>query len=340
MKRFRSILFLLAAACGKSDAAGDAGGAVTVGVQAARTDSISEVLTLTGQLAALPGGSAVLAAPADAIVQSIQVQMGDRVARGQQLMQLDAPELTTAAQSMAAQARSDSMDLERQRGLYQQGIAARRQLEEREAAAASSRAQANAALELLHRARVTSPIAGGIQRLPVQVGERVSAGQVLAEVVNGTGLDLHAGVPAAALSRLHVGQPVALQTEGLEQPVAGRLVAIAPAIDSSSGLGEVVVRAPAAGGLRVGSGATGQLQLRLLRDVLVISDSALVPGDSGLQVFVVGADSIAHARPVRVLVRNRGRAAVSGEIHPGDRVVVSGAYGLTDSTRVVPLATP
>ncbi|HSB54649.1 MAG TPA: efflux RND transporter periplasmic adaptor subunit [Gemmatimonadales bacterium] len=340
MKRYRCILLLLAAGCGKSDSTDDAGAGVTVGVQAAALDSISEVLTLTGQLTAMPGGSAVLAAPADAIVQSIRVQLGDRVGRGQLLIQLDAPELTTAAQSLTAQARSDSMDLERQRGLYQQGIAARRQLEEREAAAASSRAQADAAMELLRRARVTSPISGGIQRLLVQVGERVSAGQTLIEVVNGTGLDFHAGVPAAALNRVRLGQAVALQGEGLDRPVAGRLVAIAPAVDSSSGMGEVVVRAPLAGGLRVGSGATGALQLRVLRDVLVISDSALVPGEGSLQVFVVGADSIARARAVTVQVRNAGRAAVSGEIHQGDRVVVSGAYGLTDSTRVVPIATP
>lgn len=340
MRRRGWLLLILALSCRKSGTTDDPASAVTVGVQAATMDSISEVLRLTGQLTPLPGGSAALAAPADAIVQSIPVQLGDRVGRGQVLIQLDAPELTTAAQSMTAQARSDSMDLERQRGLYQQGISSRRQLEEREAAAASSRAQAQAAQELLRRARVTSPISGGIQRLLVRVGERVSAGQPLVEVVNGAGLDFHAGVPAAALGRIRIGQAVALEAEGLDHAVAGKLVAIAPAIDSTSGMGEVVVRAASADGLRAGSGATGVLHLRLLRDVLVVPDSALVPAESGLQLFVVGPDSIARARPVTVQVRNHGRASVTGEIKAGDQVVVSGAYGLTDSTRVVPIATP
>jgi RND family efflux transporter MFP subunit len=331
---------LLMLGCGKGETAGDPASGVSVAVQSATLDSISEVLTLTGQLSPLPGGSALLAAPADAVVQSIGVQLGDPVGRGQVLMQLDAPELTTAARSLAAQARSDSMDLERQRGLYQQGISARRQLEEREATAAGSKAQAEAALELLRRARVSSPIAGGVQRLLVQVGERVSAGQPLVEVVNGSGLDLHAGVPAAALSRIHVGQSVTLRSEGLDHPVSGKVAAIAPAIDSTSGMGEVVVRVATANGLRAGGGATGALQLRVLRNVLVVPDSALVPADSGLQLFVVGPDSIAHSRAVTVQVRTGGRASVTGEIKAGELVVVSGAYGLTDSTRVVPITAP
>ena len=82
------------------------------------------------------------------------------------------------------------------------------------------------------------------------------------------------------------------------------------------------------------------VQLRLLRDVLVVPDSALVPADGGLQLFVVGSDSIARARAVAVEIRAGGRAAVTAEVHPGDLVVVSGGYGLTDSTRVKPIVLP
>jgi RND family efflux transporter MFP subunit len=338
--RGRAIALLLLAGCRPGDSAPDSPAAVSVGVQPVVEDSISEVISVSGRLTALPGGSALLTASADAVVQQVAVQLGDRVRSGQLLLRLDAPELTTAAAAMAAQAHSDSLDLARQRSLYEQGITSRKQLEEREAAAAGSSAQADAARSLLARARVTSPIGGGVQRLLVQTGERVAAGQPLVEIVNGTALDFHAGVPAGSLARLRLGQPVSLLAEGPDHPVIGRLVAIAPAIDSTSGMGEIVVRVSAPDGLRAGSSATGTILLQRIPRAIVVPDSALVPGEGGLRLFVVGPDSIARARAVSPSVRTAGRAAVTGDVKPGDLVVVSGAYGLTDSTRVKPIAQP
>jgi len=55
-----------------------------------------------------------------------------------------------------------------------------------------------------------------------------------------------------------------------------------------------------------------------------------------MSVFVVGADSVAHAHHVTVGVRQKGRAEVTGDIQAGDRVATTGAYGLSDGMRVVP----
>jgi multidrug efflux pump subunit AcrA (membrane-fusion protein) len=57
-----------------------------------------------------------------------------------------------------------------------------------------------------------------------------------------------------------------------------------------------------------------------------------------MSVFVIGADSVAHAHSVTVGVRQNGRAEVSGDLQPGDRVATTGAYGLSDGMRVVPTA--
>ena len=58
-------------------------------------------------------------------------------------------------------------------------------------------------------------------------------------------------------------------------------------------------------------------------------------GDS-LSVFVVGADSIAHAKTVAVGIRRGGRAEILRGLRPGERVVTSGAFGLSDGMRVIP----
>src|SRR5689334_11609628 len=102
MRAARWLVPVVLAACQRQAPSAEPTGAVTVGVQPARRDTISEVLRLTGRLTPLPGGSAALAAPADAVVGSIAVQLGAEVRAGQLLLQLDAPELATSASSMLA----------------------------------------------------------------------------------------------------------------------------------------------------------------------------------------------------------------------------------------------
>jgi RND family efflux transporter MFP subunit len=331
-------------ACTKGEANGGAEEivhVVPVGLATVRRDTISETMPLVGRLAPVPGGSAVLAAPADAVVKAVHAQIGDRVQAGTVLIELDAPELATQARALRAAAVAAQLDADRQRELFAQGITSRRQLEEREAGSTSARSAADAAERLLERTRVTSPVSGGVQRLLVQPGERVSAGETLAEVVNGSALDLHAGVSPAQLARLAVGQPATVTVEGGGPAVAGRVHAIAPAVDSMTGAGEVLIRVSAPGrALRAGSGASARVRVSQRTDALVVPDSALVLVGGTMHVFVVGADSVAHVRPVTIEIRDNGRAAVAGELKPGDRVVTTGAYGLADGMRVIPPAAP
>ncbi len=335
-------VLLLAAGCARGGGDGAAEvRAVPVGIALVTRDTISETVALIGRLTPVPGGSALLSAPTDAVVRGVHAQVGEPVAAGRLLLELEAPELVTQAQSLRAAADAADADLARQRDLFQQGITARRQLEEREASATSARAAAVAAERLLARTRVTSPIAGGVQRMLVQPGERVSAGQPLVEVVNGRGLDLVASVAPADLARLAVGQAATVSADAGGEPSPARVHAIAPGVDSLTGAGAVVIRIGATGSsLRPGGGATARVSLPVERGALVVPDSALVLVGGTLNVFVIGADSVAHARPVEVGVRSGSRASVRGELQPGNRVATTGAYGLVDGMRVVPAVHP
>ena len=337
----RRVVFLAGLLAGCAGAgehlAQQAATAVPVGTALVRRDTLSETLELSGRLVPLPGASADLSAPSDAVVRAIHIQVGDRVSAGTLLIELDAPELVMQARSLGASADAAESDATRQRDLYQQGITARRQLEDREAAAVGARAAANSAQELLGRARVTSPIAGGVQRVLVQPGERVSAGQALVGVVGSGGLDLLASASPAQLARLAVGQRATVTGEGREASRAARVHAIAPGVDSVTGAGSVVIRVPDAGSaLRPGGAGTARVTLPPLRNVLIVPDSAVVLVGGTTAVFVIGADSVAHAHPVIVTAESDGRSAVTGDLIPGARVATSGAYGLADGMHVVP----
>jgi RND family efflux transporter MFP subunit len=144
-------------------------------------------------------------------------------------------------------------------------------------------------------------------------------------------------VPAALLSRLRTGQPVEVRQDGDTNWVPGRVAALAPDVDSLTNAGEAVIRVANPGGrLHPGATAAARIRLGVRRDVLVAPDSALVlAGDSSV-VFVVGPDSVAHQRAVVRGATDGGRTEVTGDVHPGDRVVTTGAFGLQDGMHVVP----
>jgi len=325
--------------CGAAERPGAGEGTSTlvpVGLALVVQDTMPEEVDVVGILQPSPGHAAMLTAPVAGVVARTLAQVGDRVAAGDLLVSLDAPELAAAAKRSALGADVAEQDAQRQQSLLDEGVTSRRTVEEKEALARSARAEATAAAALLARAAVRSPVAGEVQHIFVQPGERVDAGSPLAEVVDRSSLDLVGAVSAPDLANIRPGQSAVVLAEGFPAGVAGRVHALAPALDSASHSGQVIIRVINPGHLPAGVGATALIRIGVLRDVLVVPDSSLVVVGDSQTLFIVGADSIAHARPVQVLSRRHGRVAVQGDFKAGDRAVTSGAWGLADGMRVSP----
>ncbi len=322
---------------GESDSATRSQTRVPVGLAIVTRDTLVESLALIGRLTARPGGSAVITSPAAGMVGAVHVQVGDRVKKGTSILDLDVPELAADARQKAAAAEQASREAARQEQLLDDGITSRRQAEEAVAAAKQAVAAAAAASVLLGRTRVRSPIDGRVQDVGVQRGERVEAGRTMIQIVSADTLDVVAQVPAAGLRRLRTGLPVTVVEEGDTAEFPGRVVALAPGVDPLTNAGSAVIRvANSAGRLHPGAGAIAHVRLGVRPGVLVVPDSAIVLSGDGSVVFVVGADSIARQRPVERGVRDGGRTEVRGDLHDGERVVTTGAFGLQDGMRVVP----
>lgn len=331
-------LVLFICGCGKSE--GDPAATPTrVPVETAVVElgDIAETVSLVGRLTPPPGGSVILTAPADAVVRGVHVQVGQPVSKGQLLIDLDAPDLQKEARSLRAEAQRANQELKRQEDLLAAGITAKRQVEEATTTATGANAAADAAEQLLARTRVTAPIAGALQSLGVNAGERVAAGDSLLEIVNARNLDLIATAPAPSLARLRVGQGATVQPEGSPSTAAGIIRGISPAIDTTTNSGTVVIRLnqfdPS---FRPGAGGTATVTLSVHHGALLVPDSALIASGTETTVFLVRSDSTVKAVPVTVGVRSKGRVEVTGEIKAGDIVVTTGSYGLADSMRVAP----
>jgi len=335
------VLALGVVGCAGADGAPPAAPEVPVTLATVRRDSLVVTIDANGRLVSPPDGAALLAAPADAMVRELRVQPGASVGAGEVVVQLDAPDLVASARSLRAQALAARQDADRQRQLVAEGISARRQAEERDAASQALEAQAAAAEALLERTAVRTPLAGVVSRVMVRRGERVSAGAPLVEVINPLAVYIAATVPAGDLPRIRSGQTGTLRIEGVETEWPVRVESVGAVVDSVSNSATVLLRPSRTDPmLRPGLPARIRLRVAVHHDVLIVPAAALVYAGDAPTVFVVGPDSVARARSVTPGPRSGADLEVEGALRPGDRVVVTGAYGLPDSTRVLPQGGP
>jgi RND family efflux transporter MFP subunit len=331
--------WLTAAACSNGGAGtGTADAATAVQVVDAAEESFPVTIGATGTVTVRPGGVSELASPGASRVKSIGVGIGDRVTPGQVLITLD-PSVWEAqlaeAQAAVSAAKQAS---ERANRLAEQGILPRKDAEQ--AAAELARAQSALASSTLVRsmAELKSPIDGVVDSLDASLDELVAEGSILVRVVDPRAIEVVFRLSPADAGRVRAGMPVSIgpRSDSASANAMGRVVAVAPSIDATSGAVPVRVRITQAGRpLRIGEIVDGRIEVDRHEHAVVVPLEALVDvSGSDATVYTAGDDGIAHARPIRIGARDASRVEILDGVAAGERVITHGAYALRDSVRV------
>lgn len=196
------------------------GNGVPVEVVEAKTTELAQLVQLNGTVTARH--AAPLSVSTNGLVIELAVDAGDRVSKGDVLLQLD-PELAThqyngarAEQTRAQHALEDARRrLEEARTLApQQSIAktAVRDLEaevaEDEAALEQASANSGYRKGILDRHQLRAPFAGVISSRSVDLGQWITPGQAVLSLVSAEQLRLDFQVPEDHLGRIQAGAPV------------------------------------------------------------------------------------------------------------------------------------
>jgi len=209
-----------------------AGTATTVAMDAVRVvrrDVRTEVKA-TGVIRPMTGAQVRVGARISGIVRRLGVRVGDRVAAGQLLAELDDRELI--ARSRQAEAARDlaranlafaAADVRRKRELSAEQLLAKSDLDLAERAASVAEqelAQAEAALDFastqLAYARVDAPIAGVVASISTQEGETVAASfatPTFVTLLDLNRLEVWAYVDETDIGRIRVGQPASFTVD-------------------------------------------------------------------------------------------------------------------------------
>jgi membrane fusion protein (multidrug efflux system) len=166
----------------------------------------------------------------DGRVVKILASQGQQVKAGQPILVLDNVQQSAALDASKAEARKDRVNAERYIFLNEQGAVSTKDRDFYVTQAIQSRDQARASAADLGYKYVTSPISGEIGDLDtVKLGDYVRQGQAITGIVDNSDLWTLMDVPATLASRVKLGQPVQLKSQG-DPPVisTGKVVFISP----------------------------------------------------------------------------------------------------------------
>lgn len=295
----------------------------------------------------------------DGQVERVHVREGQMVKRGDVLFTLDKRlnEATLAQQEAQllrdrATAARTAADQARYASLRGEGFAAQQRYEQAQAdaAVAAANVRASEALvaytrTLLDFATITAEVDGRLGALPVREGNVLRAAEnvVIATITPMDPLVVRFNVPERWVADLRAAlagaNPPAVRAappgDTSAPPAQGRLVFMDSTVDSTTGTIAVTGRFPNANG-RLWPGQWVAVTVTVREEEgTTVPVQAVQQGPRGRQVFVLDAGAVAHRRAVQLVRVANGRAVITGEVQPGDRVVVEGANLLTEGARTV-----
>lgn len=284
------------------------------------------------------GRRAELSARIGSEVTGIAFREGEEFEAGALLLSLDGTELSQEAARLAAALAKVEADrqfwrsqLARDRRLYAEQTISERALQESQRqvnaldAAYEETTQALAAARTRQGyTRITAPFAGRVQAVRAEVGEAVSPGRALIEIVARVPLKVVVAVPQADLPRLAPGQEAVVTVPATGDRIRVPIVRLYPALESGTRNGTLELALPdtMAARLQPGMGARVVVRTASYPAAIAVPQHAVQHrgGDAG--VFVVEAGR-AHWQPVVTAEWSGPAVRIAQGLDAGQRLVVT-----------------
>jgi membrane fusion protein (multidrug efflux system) len=315
---------------GKGDAAKGPGGGGPAPVEVARVEParLEDDTQAVGTLRARQG--VILRPEVSGRIQALKFADGQRVRKGQLLVQLDDTLQQAQLKQAEASASIARTNLQRSRELAAQNFVSQSAVDQNAAALEVAQAQVALAQAQVGRMKVLAPFDGIAGIRTVNVGDYVKDGADLVTIEDLSSVWVDFRLPERFLTRLKTGQAVELVIDAIPgRKFAGRVEAIDAQLDANGR--SILARARvtnADGALRGGMFARVRAVFDVREQALVVPEEALVPVGERQFIFKVidgpTGGKVAQRSPVRIGMRVPGKVEILEGVDAGDVVVVAG----------------
>jgi len=307
---------------------GGPGGPASVEVASAMAMTLTDDVQAVGSLKSRQG--VMLRPEVSGRIAKLGFADGQRVQRGQLMVQLDDTLQRAQMQQALAQASIARTNLQRSKELQAQGFVSQSAVDQNAAALQVADAQVALAQAQVDRLRVVAPFSGTAGIRLVDVGDFVKDGADLVNLEDLSSLVMEFRLPERYLTRVSTGQAVEVTLDAVPQQVFRAQVEALDSQVAADGR-SLLVKARLGEGssqLRPGMFARGRVVFAVRPDAVVVPEEALVPLGNRQLVFKVvdGADGkkVSQRLDAKAGVRLDGKVEILEGIRPGDKVVTAG----------------
>jgi len=283
----------------------------------------SDTIEALGTLAA--NESVELTATVTETVSAIHFDDGDRVEKGQVLVEMTRREEHAQLEEARATVNEARRQYQRIKSLEAEGTAARALVDERQREWETAAARLAAIESRLADRLIKAPFAGIVGLRDLSVGALVQPGDLITTLDDDSVMKLEFPIPETFLDDVHPGLEVAALTRAFpDRRFSGTVKAIDSRIDPVTRSIRVRALLPNTDrALKPGQLMRVEL-VKNPRTALTVPEEALLALGQQQSVLIVGADNTIEKRDIRIGTRRPGLVEVLDGLAAGERVVIHG----------------
>lgn len=306
----------------------------TVGIEEVKLQPFRHYIDLQGRVEAEE--SVPVTARMPGVLTRVLVKNGDYVRKGQLLAQIDDEVMLKSMAELELQLKVAQDLYERQKGLWEQKIGTEVQYVQAKANKEALEQRIATTKEQWQQTRIYAPISGTVDMVMLKVGQAISPGVPLCQIVNLGDLKVRGDVPESYAAKVQHGAPVQLYFPDLDKEIASRITYVSPSISTTNRTFAVEAALPA------GSGAYRANMIAVMKIVdyenprAVVVPVNLIYQESDGQHYVFAAEkngeekqATARRVPVKVGRTYNGMVEILSGLKAGDWVITSGIQNLT-----------
>lgn len=282
--------------------------------------------------------SITLASTVTEIATAINFTDGQRVSKGDILVEMTDKEEKALLDQQRALVNESKQQLDRTRELVKSGAAPNAVLDERQREYSSARAALTALQSRLEDHIIVAPFDGVVGLRNLSPGTLLQPGTPITTLDDDSVMKLDFSVPSVFLSSLKPGIKIVAKASGFSTPFEGEISAVDSQIDEVTR--SVMVRAILSNPeslLKPGLLMTVELQ-KNPRESIAVPESAIVPEGKKHFVYVVKEGEPPHLiekREIMIGSRKAGMVEIMTGLQEGEKIVTQGTMMVRDGASVI-----
>jgi membrane fusion protein, multidrug efflux system len=270
---------------------------------------------------------------AQGTITAIYVKPGQRVSKGQLLVQLDNSVLKQQLAQGEAQVELMKTLYDRQKNLWDQKIGTEVQFLQAKTNLQSMQKQQDALKQQSAFYSIKSPINGTVETMDLKLGQVAGPGITGINIVNDNSLKIKANVPESYAASVRVGNKVKIVVPDAKDSLTATINFAAKAIDPVSRSFPVEVKLPSRSTLRPNMTAVLRIADYTNKNAIVVPVKAVQQSESGDYVYV-NVNGVAKRALIKEGAISGGNVEVVSGLKAGDEVIVDGVADVDEGDKV------